>query len=311
MAFIYKQIYFAMILRLSPLVLGLFILVVSCDSIMQEEAKFFISNPTTEKIQLAIDQQNYVIEPDSSLRINLSVGVHTLILPSSEEVKFSVSPFSKGGIINPTLSTHVIYALVYSRQPDAESEYSMDKEVMIDSVIFSGPIETTNHLFIDNVLFNCTYWLSEPFPESISRFDSDLEHTTELKFFTKKEFIDFIEQESGEKIPVIEGGETEITVNSEPDIGMIANVNFVDPKEQEQALALVDIVRKIVKTTDRSQLDELHKELHKGIGTFVDLDLEAGKNRTSDIRVSEAEKYNSFMHSLSALSYIGIGRVLE
>lgn len=128
-----------------------------------EGRSVIIDNPTDQEISFEIDGKNYHLAADSSQKITLKNGEHSLKI-DGEEYSFKKEGFAlKGGIdavfdqgigaakyaiLNPTQS---LYVLSYEYYGDGEPEYPEDQD--FDAVYFE---------------VRADYGLDESYPDTIS-----------------------------------------------------------------------------------------------------------------------------------------------
>lgn len=275
------------------------LLLVGCG-IIDKEQKLILTNPTEQTIQVKIDDQEYNVEPEGATPLNLKVGNHTMIVPGGETVNFKVYNNSTGGIINPTKSAHIVYTMIYAIDDKASNSFMPPvKEVLIDGTVYEGPIQTTDAMFIDNNVFRCTYFVGEPFPEEIMLGDKNSKGNLRSKYFTKKEFIDFYAEETGEANSATKG-ETQITSNVIYDLPV---VDFANQAEQEQALKIVSTLKSYMSANDSSEQEKYQKQYNEQLIALVGM-----QDHSS---VSENEKYSDFVHRTGSIIGMGISQVNE
>lgn len=171
----------------------------SCDRLTSKP--FYLDNPTEKAISVTIDEIAYDLPPDHAEKIQLQIGSHQMTLPDGQTVKFCITDKSRGGVINPTRSIYIKHKMTYAvsdKSADMLDRYNSDKEVTIDGIPYEGPINTISDLFIDNKNLNYDYSIRTPYPDEVSVQGNQL-GTYKTKLFTKKEFIEFCEEEDEDK----------------------------------------------------------------------------------------------------------------
>lgn len=187
---------------------------ISCDDPFKRQ-DFYLSNPTAKEINVLIDDKQHVVASNSFEVLKLTVGIHELSY-NDQKHTFNVFKQNSGGIINPTLAPHYIYAMVYATEGNFDRFRSMAREVLIDGVMYEDNIKSTNALFIDNNFYRCTYFLGEAYPEEQVSYNKNTVGNFFNKFFTKAEFIAFYNEMLEEDKDFyqqnrIEGGECTLT----------------------------------------------------------------------------------------------------
>lgn len=288
--------------KLLLIVLAVVSLFTSCGLDLENE-KLILSNPTEKAISVKIDSQEYTVEAEKTADLSLKVGIHTMALPNGETVKFKVSKYSTGGIINPTRSPHVIYTMIYAVEGASNSFKPATSEVVIDGILFDDAIQTTDDMFIDNNKYRCTYFVGEPFPEVLQLYDKNSRGNLKSKYFTVKEFMDFyIESlgEEGNELREIAGGDTQITFNTVIELPV---PDFKKQDIQAHALKMVETLTSYLKADSSSEQEKLQKQYHEQTMAFVQM-------RISDSDdVAENQKYNDFITQAGAVMGIGIAQV--
>lgn len=291
-----------MLLKVKGL-LSVFVMVCLFSSCgLGDNEKFYLTNPTDKSIDVEIADQKYTVEPNGIVELNLSEGTHTMVLPDKETVKFKVFTNSKGGIINPTKSPHVIFTMIYVVDDKAASSFMPPtNKVLIDGIEYEGPIRITDAMFIDNNIYRCTYSVDEAFPEVLTTGDQNSKGNMKNKFFTKNEFVDFFNNALGDanyhEANKIAGGETTIT---EKQSLVFPVANFEDKELQENANKLIATVKGYMDAETGSEQEKFQKQYHDNMMTLVN----AYKDYTN---VVENQKYNDFV--TQAGSFIGLGIV--
>jgi len=275
---------------------------ISCDDPFKRQ-DFYLSNPTAKEITVRIDNQSYVVLPQSFELIKLNAGKHELTY-NEQKTSFNVFKQNSGGIINPTLEPHYIYSMVYATEGNFDKFGSTAREVIIDGVTYEDNIKSTNALFIDNNMYRCTYFLGEAYPEEQITHDKKALGNFFNKFFTKAEFIAFYEEilpaeaKGFHQQNQIADGENTITESDVlalvlPDVDqadLVASYN----KEME-------LVEEFKNSTDAGRQKEIQKELFDLAMSRSKLEINYSKLTTT-----QNEAMNAFVHASGRIVGAGI-----
>ena len=159
-------------LRLGMIVIIVIMLLFSkCKPSSKE---YFLSNPTDTVVIVKLDSKEYKLEPQSFQKMKLKAGTHNLQTSTGENVNFIVYYDSEGGIINPTRSSYIIVEMAYGSLTNSTGGILRNSNLLIDGVGYDIPNKVSDNIIIDKNLYEWNYGID-------------------------KEFIDFIEEISGEK----------------------------------------------------------------------------------------------------------------
>lgn len=275
---------------------------------------FQLDNPTENVVHVTIDSTAYQLQPDRSERVALTVGMHTIALPDGQSVKFNVYDKSKGGIINPTKSTYVLFTQVYATNEKTARHFITQKnKIYIDGVYYEGPLSTITDLFIDKNYVNYTYGLREALPKRISG-SSDRNGDFRSKIFTKKEFITFYEEDAG-----TQGFHEQHKVAGAVDVSsqtyhrkQIPTPHFQNAEIQAAAESVTEILKKYLASTHAKEQKELlleyqvkSDELYEKSKVMDKMDL-FDKQRSIELKA-----YNDFTWICGVIINIGIAEVKQ
>lgn len=249
-------------LRLLALLLAITTLV-SCNKGYNRPG-FYLSNPTNSEIKVTINDSTYTIAPHTFTVLRLENGINELEY-KGQKTKFNVFKQNSGGIINPTQEPYYIYDQVYTVNGISDMFPSPKINIAIDGLIYTDNIQSTNALFIDNNLYNCTYFLDQKLLEEKPAQSEYSIRDSDKKFFTKEEFITFYETtleddlKGFHKKNKTENGECTITEPSTlelrlPDIPNQSTLTFY----KKQIILLTEYKS----TTDASRQRSIQKEVN-------------------------------------------------
>ena len=179
-------------------ILIIFVLIVTkCKSSSHE---YYLSNPTNSEIKLVLDSKEYKLKPQTFEKVKLKTGKHNLKTHKGENVNFIVYYDSTGGIINPARESYLIFSEVYGSLTTNTGAMLRESELKIGKLGFEVVADVTNRLIIDKNLYKWDYNLGEKLPESVvvSKMEK---HDSKKKIFTRKEFVEYIEEVSKRKLP--------------------------------------------------------------------------------------------------------------
>ncbi len=183
-------------LRLGMIVIIVIMLLFSkCKPSSKE---YFLSNPTDTAVTVKLDSKEYKLEPQSFQKMKLKAGTHNLQTSTGENVNFIVYYDSEGGIINPTRSSYIIVEMAYGSLTNSTGGILRDSNLIIDGVGYDIPNKVSDNIIIDKNLYEWNYGIDKELPKKVTAVKGQ-KQVTETKIFTKKQFINFIEEISGEK----------------------------------------------------------------------------------------------------------------
>lgn len=246
----------------------------SCDRILKNQ-DFYLSNPTDSEIAVTIDEQAYALAANSFEVVKVKPGIHTLNY-NGKTTEFNVFTENTGGIINPTLTPHYIYSMIYAKEGSSDQFKSTDRKVVIDGILYEDNIKSTNALFIDNNLYRCKYMLGEAYPSEMVTHNKNSQGNFFNKFFTKQEFINFFNEEAEDDYKDFHeknknsNGENTITEVSER---TLFSPDFSDKKLQELSQKQYDLVIEYRKSEDHKRQKAIQKELFDLTMSKANLDI--------------------------------------
>ncbi len=154
----------------------------------QKELEFIIDNPTNEKIQVQIDDQEYEVDANSFKIIKLELGDHVL----NGQHKFTYD-YIHHGVINPTKSTYYVYKRYYGSVAKKDSIFQNAPTLNIDGEKYQFT-DTISDYFIQDFYYN----LNEDFPSWTNSQKDSLKIDARKKIFRKVAFEDFYKKEETE-----------------------------------------------------------------------------------------------------------------
>ena len=164
--------------------------IVSCNLISHD---VLIDNPSNDKIQVHIDDENFILSPKSSIEINITHGVHQISIYSDSSTKAIKSwkdcAIKKSGILNICNVEYIIENNYFRNKENVNSIDIENKSIDIDAYTYHGDIIKTDssQLFIEKT------WdkgLNEELLniEKVNPFNKTL-----IKIYRKEEFVnDFL-----------------------------------------------------------------------------------------------------------------------
>lgn len=158
---------------------------------------FILDNPTDKAIKVEIDGKKYNIEPNKFEKLKLKAGKHNMKLSDGEDINFIVYSDSKGGVINPTGSDYIFVHMAYVVKGSEKNFAPAGEDIVIDGVEYNGPFGLANDLIIDKNIKGWKYDIHTPFPKKETTSDRNSKGNIRTKIFTKSEFINFFEEETG------------------------------------------------------------------------------------------------------------------
>ncbi|MFV0237772.1 MAG: hypothetical protein ACK5HU_04460 [Flavobacteriales bacterium] len=152
----------------------------------QKKLEFIIDNPTSEKIQVQIDEQHYEIAAKSFKKIELEKGDHLL----NGKHSFTYD-FIHHGVINPTKSTYYLYKRFYGSvaKKDSIFQHAPFLKVNKKKYLFT---DTISAYFIQDFYYN----LNEDFPNWTNSQKDSLKIDARKKIFRKEDFENFYKKEN-------------------------------------------------------------------------------------------------------------------
>lgn len=193
--------------------IGMFIcsvLLVACGADDASISQVFeVDNPTTEEIQLTLDDVRYEIPSQSSVSVSLPAGRHTLTY-QGDTISFVVNPKDQPAVINPTLTPYVLYSQIYQDDSGKDQweeiavNQALTEYVLEDGEIVHLPWKyTAGELFFNRYDFNWHYGINDPLPE-VYWDHSDYDYIDTLgrvKLFRLADFYDYLETENVADLP--------------------------------------------------------------------------------------------------------------
>ena len=238
----------------------------------KNNSSFFISNPTDNTITVKLDGKDYNLAPNSFEKVKLDVGNHSYEYNGSK-TDFLVTVENEGGVINPTETAHILFHMVYETK-DSKTNFSPRiNSLLIEDVVYEGPVNIVKSKIIDNKLEGVRYELDEPFPEQI-RVSSGSDGNIHTKIFMPKDFINFYEEETGTKgnhetVKTV-GAKTEgVETNNEgPEIvGGIPD--YKTPGLNEKVQKVIELDNAYANATTASEQKKINSQFKKAWKEYV------------------------------------------
>jgi hypothetical protein len=157
---------------------------------------FSIDNPTSAAVQVTVDEKALTLAPHSGVDLKLAPGRHTLASALTGVVPFMVYAGYRGGVINPTLSTYVLYNEVYAVDEKAAKRFAPRQQTIeLEGVEFTGTIQKREGLFLDR---DWRYGPREALPETIV-VSQGRDGNIHGKLFALDDFVAYYEADTGEE----------------------------------------------------------------------------------------------------------------
>lgn len=151
----------------------------------QKQLEFIIDNPTSEAIEVQLDNEKHTIEANSFKVVELEVGKHML----NGKDMFTYD-FIHHGVINPTRSTYYLYKRYYGSVAKKDSIFEHAPVLKIDGKEYRFT-DTVSHYFIQDFYYN----LNEEFPNWTNSKKDSLKIDSRKKIFRKDDFEAFYKKE--------------------------------------------------------------------------------------------------------------------
>ncbi|AFL98224.1 hypothetical protein [Ornithobacterium rhinotracheale] len=171
--------------KISPNLIGFIVAIVATVgslwfyfSFLQKKNYYILDNPTTETIQVSIDDKPYIVAPEQQVLINLKKGAHRMITHNNQEINFSVK--TPRGVLNPTKSAYFIFGLPYGVGVNVDSVFEQNVH-KYQNKVYHGDIRIDSAAYIDDFYYN----LNEKFPKVTKKSEN---HKLRRKIFRKDDF---------------------------------------------------------------------------------------------------------------------------
>lgn len=178
-------------MKKNPSLIGLLItigIIIVCYAVyelfLEKSDSYLIANPTTESLQIKIDDQKYSIAPEQITEIQLTPGEHKLNFDykgKTVDTTFSVKYYN--GVLNPTQSDYYIFVRPYGAARNRDSLFT-SQTITIDKKVYYGNIKHVNDLYIQGYYYN----LDQDYPKFFLKKGRE---TDLSKIFSEEEFKQF------------------------------------------------------------------------------------------------------------------------
>lgn len=244
------------------------ILVLSGCDLFAKKIAFTIDNPTDKTITVQVDNNTYTLSPRTYEKIELIKGTHAVTY-QNETAHFYLYENSRGGMINPTMSSYYINYVFYKVENDGLDYEKTAKEMLfsykntdtIQGVLYSGYFSKRDNLIVEKI-GDADGWaveVDEDYPDGY-RAKSALLVTGKL--FREDDYIKYIKDNDG------------ITITS-----------AVDYQQTNRTIKDAYLFYPAVKlTTDCQQLNEFIKTLNNDLIKYQSV------NATNDERETLFDK---------------------
>jgi len=154
-----------------------------------------IDNPTTQAINVTIDDKSYTVPANSYEKISITQGIHHISCKehgiNNQELNIENIEY---GIINPTKSKYVIYNMIYTEKDlsDQFKPYQIEGREIYSLL---GEPEVTSALFIPDVTMGKGN-IDDKAPsfQNYNRISQD--YAFQAKIFRLKDFFEFYDKEN-------------------------------------------------------------------------------------------------------------------
>lgn len=265
-------------------------LIAGCSS---SKVPFTVDNPTRATLQVTIDEKVLSLAPRSGVDLKLAPGRHTLTSALTGVVPFMVYAGYRGGVINPTLSTYVLFNQVFALdEKEAKRFQPHQQTIELEGVEFTGTIAKREGLFLER---DWRYGPREALPETIV-VPQGSQGNIHGKLFALEDFVAYDEAETGEE------GRFEAERRPSPPVKFVAEPARVPPPtgpaEWDAILAPLRVLaqRRLEVATAEAQA-ALQKEYVK---VMMSVPLAAGATY-GPLKVDEVKRRQQDLSDLMAL----------
>ncbi len=148
-----------------------------------------LDNPTDQLLEVEINQESYILSPYQTLSISLGKGRHRLRVLQKDSTYKSYEILRGDevrALINPTLSSYVIYKRYYGKAVNRDS-LIRSHQSRVDSILYFGELYTTDSLYIKGFYLN----VDQSYPVITKSMDTI---SAIPKIFRKDQFKQFYRQ---------------------------------------------------------------------------------------------------------------------
>lgn len=169
--------------------------VYSCSQ-PEEIKEYLVDNPTDQGITISIDTQSFEVPAKSFVKVPISYGRHELTY-QDKKVNFMMIPCDQEVIINPTLSSYVLfYEIYFSPTKGLDEDAAIKPEYKFDQVLPSGdtikvPYVAVNDLFIERYKYYWNQGVEKPIEEEV-KVAPKYSSVIQSKLFREQEFRDYV-----------------------------------------------------------------------------------------------------------------------
>jgi len=161
------------------------VIVVVYNFILSKEDGYIIDNPTDKTVNISIDETDYTLAPQQSVRLDLDKGKHAIKYEyNGKKVDTLLEIRRSSGLINPTLTDYYIFTRPYGVRPNKDSIFT-SRHLSIDNKAYLGIITKEQTLYIEDFYYN----LDQDYPKIFLK--SSDKKTDLSKIFTKEGFKQF------------------------------------------------------------------------------------------------------------------------
>ncbi|OOF67605.1 hypothetical protein BKG89_09640 [Rodentibacter caecimuris] len=150
----------------------------------------YADNPTMEKISFKLDGQEIILAPNSTKKLIIEPGKHTLVLQEGKTIEFNQKEKTNRSILNPTGSNYIFWNINYGDilpVPPKQNHFIYNGEE------FNGPFDLKNDYFIIRQGdYPWRFGLDEQIPDSIFITDNASSSKYALVFTKAFRLPDFI-----------------------------------------------------------------------------------------------------------------------
>src|SRR5690606_6925630 len=151
---------------------------------LDKKDSYLIANPSDEKLEIKIDNQNYTVAPNQTTEVKVAPGKHSIKFTYKGQTTDTVLDVKNyNGVINPTRSDFYIFTRPYGAGRNRDSLFT-SQTLTIDEKVYYGNIKHSNDLYIQGFYYN----LDVDYPKFFLRKG---EPTDISKIFTKEDFKQF------------------------------------------------------------------------------------------------------------------------
>jgi hypothetical protein len=257
---------------------------------------FLIDNPTDSALIVSIDNRTHLIKPHTGKEITLDAGKHTLVSPATGKIAFVVYASTRGGIINPSFSSYVLYSEVYAVDTKASKGFAPgSREIEIDEVVFEGPFTLHDDLFIED---SWSYGVYEKLPEEIAVYGTD-KGNIKNKIFAKDDFVRYFEESTGSQ-----GRFKKLAKKTPPTKAHYPSFDalpvFDNPEMEDAAKDMKSLYQRYLAAVKPAEQFHLSQSYAKSFDPIMKVMM----SKDIDLDQKDRERYNSLVGKTTALMSI-------